>query len=621
MTKYDFKLSPFTLPAEKAKLAFKSGASPDYSVITKAFGESLGQDLGRKNKATNTTHTVLTLYCRGACKKSYKVSIKNTDIKSADSDIICEVYSQTATPCSCIKVPAQIRGSQRNALKKKLQEHSVVEVSRRIIDDEVLATDAQLKNIQREMRREIDLDPDDDINDALLRYRRQDPDSIKEVALYKSADSATTDPDRFRMIFVWDKAIELLKEFLGSNLQMPFKRLLVDATGKVTRSVNGERQILHHVLLLPYPKTHETCFLVPLGEMVTDDQTGENIGHFVRFVLRHIPAALRTKIRQIGTDDSWANVHAIFSLTPGMSILRYMDLAYDVFVGKTGESVFFQTTAPAYCFSHFSKNWANAIKVAYGSGKEKESIRNKVRGALQKLTNISDPQILESSINSFIALVGSKIESADSLKALEEFDEDQASQPMLQAVQETEPVENHKNDSMYKKSKFYQHFVKSADSIRENQMMKGKQNPYYSDSLLKHILKHYLPYLPFWTIFISTLQENSALRSNNARVEKHFRDLKDACEEDRFRICRLGGIKVGRYAVRRHEVVVAELKKIDRWKLSQVPACMRGPMPPGSSKSSKQIRSPKSADTEDLSQHTEGWHKGRRQQPKDFIPK
>lgn len=253
------------------------------------------------------------------------------------------------------------------------------------------------------MRSDEDLDKKDAINDVILRFRTKQLNNIAEVALY------TTDKgERFRMILTTDQAIETLKRYLMNKDIQPFKRLLLDATGKITAPVHGSSALLHHVLLAPIQKQEgdEECWLFPVGEMVTDDQTGKNISHFVNHILDRLSAATRKCLHQIGTDDSWANVHAIISATPGMTVTKFLKLSFDVFRGEEPSKELLDTIAPAYCFSHLSKNWKNDIMAQYG--KDASTVRHTVRAALTVITTIADPLLLDWFIRCFIILLGSK---------------------------------------------------------------------------------------------------------------------------------------------------------------------------------------------------------------------
>lgn len=54
------------------------------------------------------------------------------------------------------------------------------------------------------------------------------------------------------MILMSNGAIQAAGAFLMDKKSQPFKRLLLDATGKVTAPIY-EQLLLHHVLLAPIP--------------------------------------------------------------------------------------------------------------------------------------------------------------------------------------------------------------------------------------------------------------------------------------------------------------------------------------------------------------------------------
>ena len=149
--------------------------------------------------------------------------------------------------------------------------------------------------------------------------------------------------------------------------------------------------MFHHVLLAPVP----------------DDHTGANIRFFVRFLLERLNPVAMNRLRQIGTDDSWANVHAILNLTQGMTVTKLLQLSFEVFQGQLPSAELLKCIMLVYCFSHFSKNWKNDIGRAFS---DKED-RLAVLAALTEMTTIADPLALDKYVKAFTILLLSKTES------------------------------------------------------------------------------------------------------------------------------------------------------------------------------------------------------------------
>lgn len=234
------------------------------------------------------------------------------------------------------------------------------------------------------------------------------------------------------------------------------------------------------------------------------------------------------------------------SLTQGMTVPRHLDLAFDVFRGAAPSSDLKNAVSPAYCYSDFSKNWAQLLKKKLPDNDDypdNHVIWRKIRTLLQNLTTISDVGVLDLAVKNLIRLLGTKCDSAEvrALTAFVDFDD----VPPSQEVIGDEPIDE--SNTTYSKSKLFHHFnVFAAEVAEENQDdEEDDANPYYLPDVLDHLLKHYIAYLPWWTIFVAATQVPSAKRSNNARVECHFRDIKDTCDAQRVKICRLGSIRIG----------------------------------------------------------------------------
>lgn len=356
------------------------------------------------------------------------------------------------------------------------------------------------------------------------------------------------------MILTSEHAIEVFTAYLLDTAVQPFKTALLDATGKICKAVNGNRQVLHHVLLAPIQQRGKSsCFLVPVGEMVTDDHSGENIGYFVRSILNRLPENAVKRLRRVGTDDSWPNVHAIFTLTPGMSVSIFLRLSFDVFQGGEPSLELMRAIFPGYCFSHFSKNWKTDLRKAYPDSMFHNAphLRAVVRSALKAMTTIADTKDLQKHINAFLMLLLSKFETKGLTDAVQLLcNDDPVDNEVLEDINDDFQAEDPEFAALYRDSPFYQLFNAEAERIKENNTSSSKRklNEFFNEELATKILSHYLPYLPFWTLFIPRLHHPTAERSNNARVELHFNHKKSHLVSSERQISRLGDILVGRYS-------------------------------------------------------------------------
>lgn len=567
MSEYGVKLKDVVLTSEESDLILPTGKLPQINMIRRLFSRNVNGNLQIKRHKTSGGVLKVFVYC-SECQKQYKLQLL-LDGTNADDRLKINVSTQEENACQCSKKTIQVRGQDREILKTKLQNRTPSQIYSESyfqpLKDENPPPPkvGTLKTALHELRSQSDLDPKDELNDVFLRYRSKQLNNIAEISVYKVPSG-----ERFHIILTSDHAVEVAQKFLMEKSRFPFKRLLLDATGKITARVN-DKAILHHVLLAPILKQEsEICFLVPVGEMITDDQTGENIGHFLRFILNRFTVPALKRLKQIGTDDSWANVHAIFSLTPGMTVTKYLKLSYDVFMEKSASTELLSCVAPAYCFSHFSKNWRNDINAAY----KDFDTRQTVRAVLTEMTTIADVEFLKQFINAFIILLLSqrKTKILDAARVILRA-HSSAKSPEKNLQDQSQPIStNLTGKALYKDSPFFQHFNNAIEKFELNPAaLEGtEENKFFCKSLLDKILKHYLPYLPFWTIFISRIQDSSATRSNNARVERFFLSLKDDCVAEEKSLSRLGSIKVGRYIEFRSKKLENLLNEIDAEGLS-----------------------------------------------------
>lgn len=612
MAAYKFKDCDFVLSQEELQLVFQADGQPDTAALKKFFGEKKAGTINVKGRRQTANQGKVLLYCSD-CKKEYKLAYNISDINKGDG-FRFSVFGKDERICICPKRTPQVRGKERDQLKSKLKEQTVSQICSSMFAMQ-LPPDAPppiarstVQTALQELRGSNDLDPKDQLNDLFMRFNSNRQNNIAEVSVYSLPGGK-----RFRMILLTDRTVQVLQDYLMEKTRRPFKRILLDATGKITANVQ-ERAVLHHVLLAPIPKSaSECCFLVPVGEMVTNDQTGENIGHFLRFVLSRVTATAFKRLHQIGTDDSWANVHAIFSVTPGMSVTRYLQLSFNVFKGDEASSERLACISPAYCFSHFSKNWRNDLAAAYNDA----HIRHTVRAVLTQMTTIADPMELEQYIRAFFCLVLSETKTHlyfEARRVLGQLDGIEGS-----IEQHELEIEEPLHKTLYQDSPFYQHFNDLANNVLESFEfeIEGEPNEYHSITFFNKVLKHYLPYLPLWTIFISRLQHETAERSNNARVERSFLALKNACEDESKLLTRLGCIKLGRYADFRDSFVEKLVNEVSFDKMSQRDRTAQ-PRKRRVDGTSSQNLADGSITELSLSQKEEHWNKKRRSKYADY---
>lgn len=386
---------------------------PGNEEIKKAFGVHIGKTVSisyqKKGKSGEDENYSYVMYCT-ECNKKFKCICLLKDIQEGGS-LKFEILVAIAEDCKCKRVKAvQIRGTERENLMEEMKTKSPALIRKKMFekpipaDDQLPPTQGTLKKIANEGRRREEMAPDDEILDIYLRMKEKQLDNLKELSIYELKNG-----EHIRIILSNQHTVEVVERYLRDKT-IHFKRFLLDATGKITRPIN-EKAVLHHVLLAAIPKiaaNDGSCHLIPVGEMITTDQTGENIGHFLRFLMKRFSQTAASKLSEIGTDHSWANVHAIFSLTSGLDVKTFLEMSFEYFNCGIMPEKLKNCVKPSFCYSHLSKNWKQDLISCYG--KDKINTYRIVRAALCPINDISEVPKLKSYTKSLLLLVNCKFE-------------------------------------------------------------------------------------------------------------------------------------------------------------------------------------------------------------------
>lgn len=406
-----------------------------------------------------------------------------------------------------------------------------------------LASNKTLNKIRFEMRTQKDLHADD-MYDLQLKAENK---IIKNVAEIKAFISKPNESQsRFAVTLTSDQQLKILakecKKYDGI-------RLLLDGTGKITRNIRENApSTLHHVLLLAIPKKgrDEESYLYPIAELVTNDSTSNNLLNFLEITLQrlqNIDGSATRIAAEIGTDFCWANINAIIR-TNKISVKEYLAECFVVYSTNIVSDRFKTYTVPLSCFGHLSKNLKKDIDSCYESHKN----RNFVASLLGGCVKIQIAEELNEYVNNILTLLASEKMGQkfdDSVNKLRKHFQDNQ-KPQREDNQVDADYDFTKENSIYKDSRFYQHFSRFVDSLEQSQV--GKENELYSPTFVKLFLRKYLAFLPFWTLFVtSSRSAGPATRNNNARVERHFRAIKDHVDEKSLASGKLGNVKLGRY--------------------------------------------------------------------------
>lgn len=552
---YTVSCKDFILSAANVNQIFFNTSIRDFdsnydSILCSAFGQNFSGCFNLKDREKEPTkkgQCKIYIYC--GCKE-YRLIYNARDVMK-DSELKFIVTTKTDAECICAEKPAKTRdvhGELRDEFKKQMERKTNKQVRNDAIDcSEVsiaLAGNLQLikkPEVIRKIRQELLGTNDKAADDIFDLQLRAECGNIQNLALFETFPS-------FSAILTKD---DWLRTWIEHVAYVPYGRLLIDATGNITRKPRFESSnLLHHVLLAPIKKVDELeeCQLFPIAELITNNSTSFNINKFLRFIIMRIKKKFpKTKklADEIGTDFSFANINAIVNLNNEMTLKEYLDHCFQVFELNEISEMFRNFIIPILCFSHITKNIKQDINKFYNTTE-----RRFIAALLGEIVEIEKVDCLDKYIKNVIVIIGSSNCDERFEKSKRELAEhfnfvpdDDLSQTFFDEDAEIEVAFND-DKTIYKSSKFYQHFKAYADTIVKS----GTDlNKFFNDSFLKTLLKKYLAFLPLWTTFISKLRHKEAKRSNNARIERYFQGLKKDVKEEHLKYGEIGCVKVGRY--------------------------------------------------------------------------
>lgn len=145
-----------------------------------------------------------------------------------------------------------------------------------------------------------------------------------------------------------------VKLFVNEWNKSPHKMITLhmDATGQLVRRLDDECKYVMNQVLVMSLKTNEANrgkIMIPVGEMISEDQTSLNLQNFLQAVASEVNAVLKDKANvnlrskpriadYIVSDWSFANFNAI-AVVSSNSFLRYMDRMFEAFEEESLEKV------------------------------------------------------------------------------------------------------------------------------------------------------------------------------------------------------------------------------------------------------------------------------------------
>ena len=256
----------FKEPADLWPGLFLESGKLSWETLKKLVDNHIPSFLNKKRDRINIWLPAIICYCR--CNKFYKIQCNKKEFQE-ERNFQVTIFTNNKICCKCSneQIP-QLRGTNRDNMKELLKYKSASQISDNFFNEPVDKSKnkalkgyfpkATLNVVAKEMRDE-DVKDRNHIIDVIKRFQDQSLPNVAEVSVYKNKE----DRNKFRMILVVKNQLEILANWLKQRKQNNFKRIHLDATGKITMKI-FESELLHHVLVIGIPKADDqsVCNLV-----------------------------------------------------------------------------------------------------------------------------------------------------------------------------------------------------------------------------------------------------------------------------------------------------------------------------------------------------------------------
>lgn len=277
--------------------------------------------------------------------------------------------------------------------------------------------------------------------------------------------------------------------------------------------------------------------IYPLLELITNDHTSVSIGKFLDYFkdLWERNGVNWPCFDSITSDWSWGNINALMNSWNKCTVQEYTELTYETIFSNTPLPL---NITPLYvCYPHLM----NMIS-RYGKTHKVNAQTTKLfLEAIATLVHCNNITLFDYLIDSLFAILLYPFKCAELINAMQFFAREKYSKEIEfeKSISEEDPViYDNKTKVHYESSPFYKRYLYKFQAIENNiEEMKGfldPKNKYFSITMARYLLEHLLPYLCFWTIFLTM----TANHSSNATVENHFKQVE---------IADVNHLKVGRF--------------------------------------------------------------------------
>jgi hypothetical protein len=376
-------------------------------------------------------------------------------------------------------------------------------------------------------------------------------DLLTELNLLKSRDNYIKDiifsPFQVILGLKVDDLVLISKHFKQTGDAVGY----FDATGTVVQKPGagfGQKKVLYYSLVcqLPGAFQNDTTLLVETAGMISNSHKTESIAtllsRFKTLVLLHDMGW--PFFKDVVTDKSFANLHALSIGFNGMTLSEYLDECYEVFIYDQAISA--SLVKIHLCTVHVEKNYVNTVATYFPDKVIRENLRHLFRSFLR----ISSYKSYKKYLKMYITLLINPRLTVDVIKVIDSLQElirgKKSIEEGLEALEDLEDLEDEEDEedlvkkslklptifdpnSLYARSKFY-HEAYQMYSEQAKNVVNDKdlpENPYCNtEFILEIFFKSYITFTPLW---INVDQKR--VFTNNI-VESYFKDTKQRLNAD-----------------------------------------------------------------------------------------
>ena len=259
--------------------------------------------------------------------------------------------------------------------------------------------------------------------------------------------------------------------------------------------------------------------LIPVAEMITNDQRSLNVSHFLNCVVSNFKKVTDKELKpwKLETDFSWCLVHAGCLLFNKMDILQYLDECWKYIRGPYKS---FQHTILHLCSAHMIHLVARKTKAV--TNKNLQQFILYVSARMQNASEISE---LEAIFFDFSVVLLSTTQNAEFKRSLDNLtnqikgvkdNTDRVAEATV-SYSEQDIKSSAETGPLYAKSPFYNIFqslrMDAHEMVKTKSSSEGDPNPYYSPETVDMLMKYAMSYTPLWSGLI--FKEHNITRDTN----------------------------------------------------------------------------------------------------------